>query len=60
MRGALAIAVVATLGSLAQGQVVLPPNIGLPAGASTVPGPGYDMTLGALAAGYYAAALDLA
>ena len=60
MRGALAIAVVATLGSLAQGQVVLPPNIGLPAGASTVPGPGYDMTLGALAAGDYAAALDLA
>jgi tetratricopeptide (TPR) repeat protein len=46
--------------SLAFGQVVLPPNTGVPAAAPTVPSPGYDTTLAALAAADYAAAADLA
>jgi tetratricopeptide (TPR) repeat protein len=46
--------------SLALGQVVLPPNTGVPAAAPTVPSPGYDSTLATLAAGDYAAAADMA
>lgn len=46
--------------SLAVAQVVLPPNTGVPAAAPTVPTPGYDTTLATLAAGDYAAAVDMA
>jgi tetratricopeptide (TPR) repeat protein len=46
--------------SLAIGQVVLPPNTGVPVAAPTVPSPGYDTTLATLAAGDYAAAVDMA
>ncbi len=61
MRTALAIAVVAGLAAVpASAQVVLPPNLGVPDAAPTVPGPGHDLALAALAAGDYAAAIDLA
>jgi tetratricopeptide (TPR) repeat protein len=61
MRTAFAIAVVAGLAALpVSGQVVLPPNLGVPDAAPTVPGPGHDLALAALAAGDYAAAIDLA
>lgn len=61
MRRAVAIAVVAGLAAAAaSAQVVLPPNLGAPGAAPTVPGPGYDLALAALAAGDYSAALDLA
>ena len=46
--------------STASAQVVLPPNLGVPDAAPTVPGPGYDLALAALAAGDYAAAVELA
>jgi len=61
MRTALAIAVAAGLAAVpAVAQVVLPPNLGVPDAAPTVPGPGHDLALAALAAGDYAAALDIA
>ncbi len=61
MRRALAIAVVLALKGMAlPAQVVLPPNMGVPDAAPTVPGPGYDITLAALAAGDYSSALELA
>ena len=44
----------------AAAQVVLPPTVGLPARASAVPGPGFDLALETLATGDYTAALDLA
>ncbi len=46
--------------SLAVAQVVLPPNVGVPAAAPTVPGDGYDNTLNALAEGDYATAAGMA
>jgi tetratricopeptide (TPR) repeat protein len=61
MRRAFAIAVMAALAAaVAPAQVVLPPNMGVPDAAPTVPGPGYDLSLAALAAGDYAAALEIA
>ena len=61
MQRSLAIAVgLALLGTALPAQVVLPPNMGVPDAAPTVPGPGYDLALAALAAGDYAAAVDLA
>jgi tetratricopeptide (TPR) repeat protein len=42
------------------GQVVLPPNMGVPGGAENVPTPNHDLALEALAAGDYAAAADIA
>ncbi|MFM1903623.1 MAG: hypothetical protein RLZZ440_1523 [Planctomycetota bacterium] len=44
----------------APAQVVLPPTVGLPARASLVPGPGYDLALETLAKGDYSTALELA
>ena len=41
------------------GQVVLPPGLGA-AGGQTVPSPGFDLTLQALAAGEFTAALEIA
>lgn len=46
--------------SLATAQVVIPPNIGVPAAAPTVPGQGYDATLTALAEGDYGPAVGMA
>jgi tetratricopeptide (TPR) repeat protein len=61
MRRALAIAVVTALAAaVAPAQVVLPPNMGVPNASPIVPGPGYDLALAALAAGDYAAALEIA
>jgi len=60
MRWAVVFAVVVASLAPARGQVVLPPNVGVPGAAPTVPGPGYDATLAALAAGDYPGALDLA
>lgn len=61
MQRSLAIAVgLALVGSSLAAQVILPPNMGVPDAAPTVPGPGYDLALAALAAGDYAAAVDLA
>jgi tetratricopeptide (TPR) repeat protein len=61
MQRALAIAVgLALVGSALPAQVVLPPNMGVPDAAPTVPGPGFDLALAALAAGDYVAAIDLA
>ena len=42
------------------GPIVLQPGLGAPAGGETIPGPGYDLALGALAAGDFASALDIA
>ena len=42
------------------GQVVLPPNMGVPGGAETVPSPAHDLALQALAAGDYATAAEVA
>lgn len=42
------------------GQVVLPPNMGVPGGAETVPSPAHDLALRALAAGDYATAAEIA
>ena len=61
MQRALAIAVgLALVGNALVAQVILPPNMGVPDAAPTVPGPGYDLALAALAAGDYAAAVELA
>ena len=61
MQRSLAIAVgLALVGIALPAQVVLPPNMGVPDAAPTVPGPGYDLALAALATGDYAAAVDLA
>ena len=61
MRRAFLAAVVVMLpAAFAPGQVVLPPNVGVPGSAETVPSPGYDLALQALAVGDYAAALDVA
>ncbi|MFM7136037.1 MAG: CHAT domain-containing protein [Planctomycetota bacterium] len=61
MQRALAIAVaLAVVGSDLSAQVILPPNMGVPDAAPTVPGPGYDLALAALAAGDYPAAVELA
>ena len=61
MQRALAIAFgLAVAGNCLPAQVVLPPNMGVPDAAPTVPGPGYDLALAALAAGDYAAAAELA
>lgn len=61
MQRALAIAVVAALApAVAAAQVVLPPSMGVPNAAPAVPGPGYDLALAGLAAGDYAAALEIA
>jgi tetratricopeptide (TPR) repeat protein len=60
MRWSVVIAVVVASQAAAQGQVVLPPNLGVPAAAPPVPSPGYDATLLALAAGDYPGALELA
>ena len=42
------------------GPIVLQPGLGGLAGGETIPGPGYDLSLGALAAGDFVAALDIA
>ena len=55
-----AFAVVIAAACTAAGQVVLPPNMGVPGGAETVPTPVHDLALEALAAGDYATAADLA
>lgn len=61
MRHAFWAALVAILpAALAPGQVVLPPDMGVPGSAETVPSPSHDLALQALAVGDYAAALDLA
>ena len=61
MQRTLAIAVgLALAGDCLRAQVVLPPNMGVPDAAPTVPGPGYDLALTALAAGDYAAAVEFA
>jgi tetratricopeptide (TPR) repeat protein len=61
MQRALAIAVGLVLaGGSLSAQVVLPPNMGVPDAAPTVPGPGYDLALAALAAGDYPAAVEIA
>ena len=61
MQRALAIAVgLVLVGGSLSAQVVLPPNMGVPDAAPTVPGPGYDQALAALAAGDYPAAVDIA
>jgi len=61
MQRSLAIAIgLALVGIALPAQVVLPPNMGVPDAAPTVPGPGYDLALAALATGDYAAAVDLA
>jgi len=58
---AAAIALWAVVATGGRGQqVVLPPNMGVPDAAPTVPGPGYDLALSALAAGDYAAGLEIA
>lgn len=61
MRRVLSIAVVAWMAAaIAAGQVVLPPNLGVPEAAPVVPGPGHDFVLAALAAGDYATAIEAA
>ena len=61
MHRSFALAVVLGLQAAATAaQVVLPPTVGLPAGGSVVPGPGYDVALAALATGDYDKALKLA
>jgi len=61
MQRAFAIAAgLALVGGALSAQVVLPPNMGVPDAAPTVPGPGYDLALAALAAGDYPAAVDIA
>ena len=42
------------------GQVVLPPGLGMPGGGQTVPSPGFDLALSALASGDFTAALEIA
>lgn len=59
-RLAAAIVIALVSASTARAQVVLPPNMGVPGAAATVPSPTHDLALDALAAGDYAAAADLA
>ncbi|MFM7206487.1 MAG: CHAT domain-containing protein [Planctomycetaceae bacterium] len=57
---ALASCLALLLAPPAAGQVVVPPVMGVPGRAPVVPTAGHDLALEALAAGDYAAALDLA
>ena len=59
-RPAAVFLVASVLASIAAGQVVLPPNMGVPGGAESVPTPAHDLALKALAEGQYAAASEIA
>ena len=56
----LVMPVVAVVPAISRGQVVLPPNFGVPAGLGVKPSPTHDLALEALAAGDYRGGLELA
>ena len=58
LAGALLVAIASACS--AAGQVVLPPTMGVPGGAESVPTPAHDLALEALAEGQYAAAAEIA
>lgn len=60
MRHAPLAACLALVASVAWGQVVLQPDVGVPGSAETAPSAVYDLTLQALAAGDYTSAADAA
>ena len=58
LAGALLVAIASAC--TAAGQAVLPPTMGVPGGAESVPTPAHDLALEALAEGQYAAAAEIA